>query len=143
MVKLKKLTHIAFAVKSIDQALPIFQELFGATVLFGPFIPSDRQHRTVFISFGGIVSELMEPINDQGFLARCINKKGEGLNHISFDVDNISAATKDLKSNGIRIFREKLDCPGLKYSFIHPKSFFGIELHLDEGWKSFNDLETL
>jgi methylmalonyl-CoA/ethylmalonyl-CoA epimerase len=142
MVKLKKLTHIAFAVRSIDQALPLFQSFFGATVLFGPFIPSDKQHRTIFISFGGIVIELMEPTDDQGFLARCLTKRGEGFNHIGFDVDDITVATNTLKSKGIKIFRERLDSSGLKYAFIHPKSFFGIELHLDEDW-SLDDLETV
>jgi methylmalonyl-CoA/ethylmalonyl-CoA epimerase len=143
MINLKKLTHIAFAVKSSDEALPVFQNLLGATVLHGPFIPSDRQHRVLIPSVAGTIIELMEPTDDNGFLARFLAKRGEGFNHIGFDVEDIKGASKVLQSGGLHIVRERVDYPGLKYAFVHPKSFFGIELHLEEDWHSHSDLETV
>ena len=143
MINLTKISHIAFAVRSIDEAVSIFQRLFGATVIYGPFTPSDKQHKFILLSVGGIVVELMEPTDDQGFLARFIAKRGEGFNHIGFDVDDIQSASSALKSEGLQIIRERVDYPGLKYLFVHPKSFFGIELHLEEDWRSYSDLETI
>jgi len=143
MAKLRKLTHIAFAVKSIDGALPVFQNLLAATVLLQPFTPSDRQHRVIILSVAGIVIELMEPIDENGFLARFLAKKGEGFNHIGFDVEDIKGASEVLRSKGIEIFRERVNYSGLKYAFIHPKTFFGIESHLEEDWMTLDDLETV
>lgn len=143
MINLKKLTHIAFAVKSIDEALPFFQGLFGAKKVFGPFVPSDEEHRVVLLSLSGVIIELMEPIDDKGFLGRFIAKRGEGFNHIGFEVEDIKRASNALKSEGLQVIRERVDYSGLKYSFVHPKSFFGIELHLGEDWHSHTDLETI
>jgi methylmalonyl-CoA/ethylmalonyl-CoA epimerase len=130
-------------VRSIDEALPLFQNLLGASVLFGPFIPSDGQHRVVMLSVAGVTIELMEPTNDKGFLARALAKRGEGFNHIGFDVDDIKGATNVLQFGGLQVVRERTDDPGLKYAFFHPKSFFGIELHLEEDWQSVSDIETV
>ena len=143
MFKSKKVNHIAFAVWSIEKALPFFKDLLGAEVISGIVEPSDRQHRLITLSIGDMAVELAEPTDEQGFLARFLAKRGEGFNHIGLDVDDIEKGIELMKSKGIVIIRERLDYAGLKYAMTHPKSTYGIEFHLHEGRQSLADFETV
>ena len=143
MFKPKNINHVAFAVWSIEKALPFFMDVLGAKIVSEPFIPSDRQHRVILLSIGGMDIEILEPTDEDGFLARFLKKRGEGFHHIGIDVSELEEGARVLKSRGFVLIRERLDNPGLKFVMTHPKSTYGIEFHFHEGRQSLADFQTV
>lgn len=127
----KKIDHIGIAVKSIDEALKFYTDVLGLKCA-GTEEVADQKVKTAFIPVGDSEIELLESTSEDGAIAKFIEKKGEGIQHIALRVENIESALEDLKAKGIKLIDEKprYGAGGAKIAFIHPKSTKGVLLEL-------------
>ena len=131
MYKMKKVEHIGIAVKNLASANELFSKLFGKK----PYKSEKVEHEGVTTSFfqvGETKIELLEAINPESAVAKFIDKRGEGIHHIAYEVADIKSEMKRLKDEGFQFTSEepfrgadnKLVC------FLHPKSTNGVLVEL-------------
>jgi len=126
---IKKISHIGLAVDEIEKARTFFKENFGLSVLerksFGELLFS-------FIPVEGTDIELLQSTTPDGQIAKFINKKGQGIHHIAFEVDDIQTELDQLKDKGVRLINEKpyVNAHEDLVAFLHPKSTFGVLVEL-------------
>lgn len=128
-----KLDHIGIAVKDIGAALKFYADTLGLT-LEGEEVITEQKVRTVFLPIGDTEVELLESTEPDGPVAKFIEKKGEGIQHIAFKVKDIEAALKELEEKGIRLIDQKprIGAGNKKIAFLHPKDTFGVLVELSE-----------
>ncbi|WP_165226067.1 methylmalonyl-CoA epimerase [Aquisphaera insulae] len=127
MKPVKAINHIGIAVKSIDDQRPFYEATLGATYE-GRETVADQKVHVGFFRVGDIRLELLEPSEPDSTVAKFIEKKGEGLHHIAYTVEDIEGRIAELKAGGIRMIDEK-SRPGshhLNIAFLHPKSSCGV-----------------
>ena len=130
---IKGLDHIGIAVKNLDDALEIYERTLGLEVekirVF-----EEQKVKIAFLSAGEARIELLEPTDKEGPVARFIEKRGEGLHHITFTVADIEASLQKLKEKGIAVVdeRPKIGAEGFKIAFLHPKSMKNVLVELCE-----------
>jgi methylmalonyl-CoA epimerase len=126
---IKKVSHIGLAVDNLEEARRFFSENFGLSTSerenFGELIFS-------FIPMEGTNLELLQSTESGGQIAKFIEKRGQGIHHISFEVDDIQSELDRLKGNGIKLINENpyLNAHKDLVAFIHPKSTFGVLIEL-------------
>jgi methylmalonyl-CoA/ethylmalonyl-CoA epimerase len=132
-MKILKVDHIGVAVKSINAAKQLYSELLGLNHA-GSETVAEQKVTTAFFPVGDTEVELLESTSDDGPIAKYIEKKGEGIQHIAFKVENIEEALAELKAKGIQLIDEKprRGAGGAKIAFLHPKSTFGVLIELCE-----------
>jgi methylmalonyl-CoA/ethylmalonyl-CoA epimerase len=132
-VKIKKIDHIGVAVKSIDEAKKIYEGFLGLKVTELETV-AEQKVTTAFLPAGESEIELLESTSPDGPVARYIDSKGEGMQHIAFAVEDIEGALKELKDKGVRLIDEKprKGAGGKKIAFIHPKETGGVLIELCE-----------
>lgn len=130
---LKKIDHLGVAVKSIEQALEFYQDVLGIEPTGIEEVPSQKV-KVAFLPVGESNIELLEPTSEDSPIAKHIEKRGEGIAHLAFKVDDIEAALKTLKDKGVRLINEtpQIGAGGAKIAFIHPRSTNGILIELCE-----------
>ena len=133
MFKTLKVDHIGIAVKDLEQAKKFYTEFLGMKAL-GEEVVEEQKVKVCFIPCGDSEIELLESTSPDGPIAKHIEKKGEGIQHIALRVDNIEAAIADLMAKGVRMIDEKprYGAGGAKIAFVHPKSTGGILLEISE-----------
>jgi methylmalonyl-CoA/ethylmalonyl-CoA epimerase len=133
MMKVLKIDHIGIAVKSIDATKQLYNGLLGLTDA-GSETVAEQKVTTAFFPVGDTEVELLESTSPEGPIAKYLEKKGEGVQHIAFRVDNIEEALAELKDRGIQLIDEKprRGAGGAKIAFLHPKSTFGVLIELCE-----------
>lgn len=119
---IKKIDHIGIAVRNLDEALKLYTDVFGLKVKEINVV-EDQKIRTAVIPMGETSIELMEPIGSDGPVAKYLEKRGEGLHHLSLEVNNIEDALQTMVKNGIPLVDEKprIGVGGNKIAFLHPK----------------------
>lgn len=130
---IKKIDHIGIAVKSIEKASELFSNILGLKVA-GEELVEEQKVKVAFLPLGDSELELLESTSPDGSIARFIEKKGEGIQHIAFRVDNIEKVLEKLKEEKVRLIDEKprYGAGGAKIAFLHPKSTNGILIELSE-----------
>ena len=130
-----KIDHIGIAVKSIDNATGFYQAI-GLNVSHIEEVESQGV-RVAFLKIGESNIELLEPLNEKSPIFSFIEKRGEGIHHIAFYVNNIENVLENLKSRGYKLINEKpvQGAHGKKVAFIHPKSSGGVLVELCESKK--------
>lgn len=130
---IQKIDHIGVAVKSIDEAMKIYTEFLGLEVT-GIETVEEQKVKTAFVPVGESKIELLESTSPDGPIAKFIEKRGEGIQHIALRVDNLEAKLKELKEKGVRLIDEtpRLGAGGAKIAFIHPKDTKGVLIELCE-----------
>jgi methylmalonyl-CoA/ethylmalonyl-CoA epimerase len=124
--------HIAVAVKDIRAALEFFQQMFGAPLAEIEELP-DQGVRATLIQVGQTRLELLEPLNEDAPVGRFIQRRGEGLHHLAFNVTDLLGKLKILENEGIELVdREPREGLSGSIAFIHPRSVFGILTELVE-----------
>jgi len=128
-----KLDHIGIAVRDIGAALKFYADVLGLT-LAGEEVISEQKVRTAFLPIGDTEVELLESTEADGPVAKFIEKKGEGIQHIAFKVSDIEAALKELEERGIRLIDDKprIGAGNKKIAFLHPRDTFGVLVELSE-----------
>jgi len=130
---IKKIDHIGIAVNSIEKTSELFSKILRLKVAGEEFI-EEQKVKVAFLPLGDSELELLESTSPDGPIARFIEKKGEGIQHIAFRVDNLEKALEKLKEEGVRLIDEKprYGAGGAKIAFLHPKSTNGILIELCE-----------
>ena len=133
MFKVNKVDHVGIAVKDLDQAKKFYTEMLGIPAM-GEEVVAEQKVKVCFIPCGDSEIELLESTEPDGPIAKFIEKKGEGIQHVALNVDNIENALADLKEKGVRLIDEKprYGAGGASIAFVHPKSTGGILLELSE-----------
>ncbi len=129
----KKIDHIGIAVKNLDETLKFYQDILGLECA-GTEIVEEQKVKVAFLPIGDSEIELLESTEEDGPIAKFIKKKGEGIQHIAYRVDNIDKAIEQMKEKGIRMIDEKprYGAGGAKIAFCHPKSTGGVLVELSE-----------
>ncbi len=132
-MKILKIDHIGIAAKSIDQVAPFWNAILGLPIA-GKETVAEQKATTAFVPVGESELEILESTAPDGAIAKCIESRGEGIQHIALRVDNLEQALKELKEKGVRLIDEKprRGAGGAKIAFIHPKSTNGVLLELSE-----------
>ncbi len=125
--------HIGIAVKSLDEAIPYYEEILGLKCYSVEEV-SDQKVKTAFFKLGDTKIELLESTDPEGPVGRFIEKRGEGVHHIAFAVNNLNKNLEELEGKGIRLIdkESRKGAEGLDIAFLHPKSTFGVLTELCE-----------
>lgn len=128
---MNKIEHIGIAVKSLDDSNKLFAKLFGETHYKIEEVASEGVN-TSFFKVGENKIELLEGTSDESPITKFISKKGEGIHHIAFDVNDIKAEIKRLKKEGFKVLNEtpKKGADNKLVAFLHPKSSNGVLIEL-------------
>ncbi|MFA6960064.1 MAG: methylmalonyl-CoA epimerase [Opitutaceae bacterium] len=119
--------HLGIAVRSLDEAIPYYEQTLGLTCLGREEVASQRV-RTAFFDVGGVHLELLEPTSPESPIAKFIADRGEGIHHIAFRSDNIVGQLKQATDTGVRLIHaEPIEgAAGKLVAFLHPKSTRGV-----------------
>ena len=132
-MKVLKIDHLGIAVHSINEGKNFWAEVMGLE-FEGTETVEEQKVTTAFFPVGESEVELLESTSPDGPIAKYLEKKGAGLQHIAFRVDNIESALEELKAKGVRLIDEKPrhGAGGAKIAFLHPKATGGILVELCE-----------
>ena len=130
MIEDARLDHVAIAVHDVERALPIYCDALGARFLFGA--DNDRQgFRFVQFGFpGGGKVEFVSPLTSDSFVARFLERRGEGVHHITLKTDDIRGALDHLRDSGLEPVMVNLDNPEWQEAFLHPSAALGVLVQL-------------
>jgi methylmalonyl-CoA/ethylmalonyl-CoA epimerase len=128
-----KIDHLGIAVNSIDEGKNFWTDVLGLKFEGSETVEAQKV-TTAFFPVGESEVELLESTAPDGPVAKFIEKKGQGIQHVAFRVDNIDAALEELKEKGIRLIDEKprMGAGGAKIAFLHPKATQGVLVELCE-----------
>jgi methylmalonyl-CoA/ethylmalonyl-CoA epimerase len=132
-MKTLKIDHIGIAVKSIEESLKLYTDILGME-LGGMEVVEEQKVKVAFIPCGDSEVELLEATSPDSPIAKFIENKGEGLQHIAYRVENIEVALAELKERGVRLIDEtpRYGAGGAKIAFIHPKATGGVLVELSQ-----------
>jgi len=128
---MNKIEHIGIAVKNLQDASSIYESLLGISSYKTEMVESEGVN-TLFFQVGINKIELLEATHPESPIARFIEKKGEGIHHIAFDVDDIVQEMARLKAQGFVLLNEqpKLGADQKLVCFVHPKGTTGVLIEL-------------
>jgi methylmalonyl-CoA/ethylmalonyl-CoA epimerase len=118
--------HLSLAVERLDPAIRFFERHFAARIEAEPHLGYDQSFRLLQMRLGDYRLELMESAREESFLTRFLARRGEGMHHISIDVDDLDAALAPFERAGARIVDRFDFAPGWRTAFLHPRSAFGV-----------------
>jgi methylmalonyl-CoA/ethylmalonyl-CoA epimerase len=126
-MKVSHIEHIGIAVASLDESIPYFEQLLETTCYAVEEV-TDQKVKTAFLMVGQTKIELLQSTDPEGPIGKFIEKKGEGIHHLAFAVDNADEALKEAENNG-NILIDKVSrkgAEGMNIGFLHPKSTKGV-----------------
>jgi methylmalonyl-CoA/ethylmalonyl-CoA epimerase len=130
---IKKISHIAVIVPDLDEAMKFWVEALGLELSHVEQV-AEQAVDVGFLPVGESDIELLKPITDDSGVAKFLQKKGPGIHHICFEVDDIHATLTRLKEKGIQLINEEptIGSGGKKIAFVHPKGTGGVLVELYE-----------
>ncbi len=136
-MEVSHIEHIGIAVKNLNDSIKFFEEVLGLKC-YGIEEVKDQKVKTAFFLIGKTKIELLESTESDGPVAKFIEKRGEGVHHIAYAVDDINAALKETESKGIQLIDKepRKGAEGLTIAFLHPKSTNGVLTEFVETVKS-------
>ena len=128
-----KVDHIGVAVSNLEEALKIYTDVLGLK-LHGTEVVEEQKVRVAFMPVGDTEIELLESTDAEGPIAKYIEKRGEGIQHVAFRVDDIEEALEQMRQQGVRLIDEKprYGAGGARIAFLHPKATGGVLVELCE-----------
>ncbi len=128
---MRKPEHIGIAVKDLSSSIPLFEKLLNSPCYKREIVEREKVE-TAFLQVGETKIELLQSIDPEGVIAKFIEKKGEGIHHIAFDVEDIYAEMERLKEAGFSLLSEspKEGADNKLICFLHPKTTNGILIEL-------------
>lgn len=126
-MKPNKIEHIGIAVSNLDEAIRYWEDIMGLKC-YNIEEVVDQKVKTAFFKVGEVKIELLEATSPESTIASFIEKKGQGVHHIAFSVDNTNEALSDVEAKGVKLIDKtsRAGAEGLKIGFLHPKSTMGI-----------------
>jgi methylmalonyl-CoA/ethylmalonyl-CoA epimerase len=128
---LKKIDHIGIAVKNLEEALAFYEDALGLQAT-GTEVVEEQKVKIAFLPLGESKLELLESTSPDGPVAKFIEARGEGIQHIAVRVDNIEEMLQEMEEKGVRLIDKtpRYGAGGARIAFLHPKSTSGILLEL-------------
>ena len=128
-MKISHIEHLGIAVKSIEEALPYYENVLGLKC-YNIETVEDQKVKTAFLKVGDVKIELLEPTSPESTIAKFIEKNNGngGMHHLAFAVKDIENALKDVENKGVQLIDKapRKGAEGLDIAFLHPKSTLGI-----------------
>ena len=131
IVKLIRINHLGIAAPALEEAMGRMNKLFSMDVEHIEEVP-DQRVKTAFYSVGESHMEYLQPTDPASPISKFLEKKGPGLHHVAFEVDNVDAAVKELLAKGVRMIDQEPRCGahGSRIAFIHPAETGGVLMEL-------------
>ena len=127
-MNISHIEHLGIAVKSLDEAIPYYENILGMKCYSIEEV-ADQKVKTAFFKVGQTKLELLEPTSDESPIAQFIEKRGEGIHHLAFAVeDGVANALAEMEGKGVLLIYKspRKGAEGLNIAFIHPKSTHGV-----------------
>ena len=126
-----KVEHIGIATRSLSESIPLFEKLLNTNCYKTELVESEKVN-TAFFRKGETKIELLESTTEDGVIRKFIDKKGEGIHHIAFEVEDIRAEMERLQNEGFILLNEepKQGADNKLVCFLHPKSTNGVLVEL-------------
>ncbi|OGU70664.1 MAG: methylmalonyl-CoA epimerase [Ignavibacteria bacterium RBG_16_34_14] len=123
----KYIEHIGIAVKNLDDAIVYYEKVLGLKCYAVEEV-KDQKVKTAFFKVGQTKIELLESTDPDGPVGKFIEKRGEGVHHIAFSVNNLPEKLKEVEQKGVQLLDKapKKGAEGFDIAFLHPKSTFGV-----------------
>lgn len=122
---IKQISHLGMAVKDLEQAREFYRSVFKLESS-DPIIGGEGTLKVSMVKVGEVSIELIEPVGNEGVMAKFLEKRGEGFHHICYEVDDIHAAVSSLKASGLNVLGEpKPGAEGMSV-FLHPSGTHGV-----------------
>jgi methylmalonyl-CoA/ethylmalonyl-CoA epimerase len=132
---IKRFNHVGIAVRDLNAAMAFFEEIYGARLIRRDRY-EDEQFETALVGIGDTHLELIASLAPGSFIAGFIEKRGEGIHHMSLEVDRFEEVIKDFREKGLQIMGVT-DTAGFQAAFIHPQGNLGVLTEIIEpkgGW---------
>jgi len=121
---LKRINHIGIAVRDMGEAREYWNKILGVET---PPPITEKDMQVCMIKLGDVLIELLAPIGNEGVMAKFLEKRGEGIHHICYEVEDVYSASKELASKGIELVdKEPREGAEGMIVFLHPKSTHGV-----------------
>lgn len=133
-MNISHIEHLGIAVKSIDECLPFYEGILGVKC-YSIEVVEDQKVKTAFFKIGQTKIELLEPTSPDSTIAKFIEKRGQGIHHIAYSVeDGVANALKEVEEKGVQLIDKapRRGAEGLDIAFLHPKSTCGVLTELCE-----------
>lgn len=126
-MKISHIEHIGIAVNNLEESIEYYEKTLGLKCYAIEEI-ADQKVKTAFFMVGDTKIELLESTSAQGAIGKFVEKKGQGMHHIAFAVDNVDNALKTVESRGVKLIDKepRKGAEGLRIGFLHPKSTNGV-----------------
>ncbi len=132
-MKPSHIEHIGIAVKNLDEAISFYEKVFGLECYAVEEV-AEQKVKTAFFMVGQTKIELLESTDAEGPIGKFIEKKGEGIHHVAFAVENLAEKLVSIEAAGVKVIDKtpRKGAEGLNIGFLHPKSTFGVLTELCE-----------
>jgi methylmalonyl-CoA epimerase len=133
-----KLDHIGIAVKSVAEARKFWEGVMGAKFMYDAENPR-AGYKLIELDLNGLTVELLEPLGDDSFLHKYLEKKGEGMHHLTFAIPDVKRTASELKESGVRVVDEIEYSPTSYECFVSPRSSHGVLIQLGSGYPTLSN----
>jgi len=126
-MNISHIEHIGIAVNKLDEAIPYYENVLGLKCYAVEEV-ADQKVKTAFFMVGQTKIELLESTDPEGPIGKFIEKKGPGVHHLAFAVDNVNEALAEVADKGVQLIDKtgRKGAEGLNIGFLHPKSTLGV-----------------
>ncbi len=126
-MNISHIEHIGIAVNSLEEAIPYYEKMLGLTCYAVEEV-ADQKVKTAFFMVGQTKIELLESTDPEGPIGKFLEKKGQGVHHLAFAVDDVNKSLNELEVKGARLIDKtsRKGAEGLNIGFLHPKSTMGV-----------------
>ena len=126
-MNISHIEHIGIAVKSLEEAVPYYENILGLKCYAIEEV-ADQKVKTAFFKVGETKIELLESTDPEGPIGKFVEKKGQGVHHLAFAVENTNEALKEVGEKGVTLIDKasRKGAEGLNIGFLHPKTTLGV-----------------
>ncbi len=126
-MEITHIEHIGIAVTNLDEAIPYYENVLGLKCYAVEEV-ADQKVKTAFFMVGQTKIELLESTDPNGPIGKFLEKKGPGVHHLAFAVENVDEALNDVAEKGVQLIDKtaRKGAEGLNIGFLHPKSTLGV-----------------
>jgi len=134
---MKKIDHIGVAVHSLEESIPLYRDVFGMH-LHAVEVVEEQKVKVAMFEVGDVHIELLEPTSPESPIAKFLEKNGQGMHHICYEVEDVDASLATIASKGVRLIDQasRPGAGGKRVGFLHPKSTGSVLIELNSDSQS-------